>query len=167
MKTTNSIVINVPAQNIWKVLAEDFDKVGDWLSQVPKSYRKEEDTDVPDSPMSGRVCELSTKANGPIADETITGYDEINKVLKIRVVPKNRSIPVKENNAVVSLTSVDPYTTKVTWASDFTMSLKGKLLSFMIRPLIKKSFNELLEELKYFVERGKPHPRKLKKMQHP
>ena len=48
---------------------------------------------------------------------------------------------------------------------DFTADMKG--LGFILAPIVKmklgKIGDELLEELKYYLENGKQHPRKIEK----
>jgi carbon monoxide dehydrogenase subunit G len=164
MKLNRKTTVNRDAQKVWKVLAHDFDKAGEWMSAVPKSHKIIEGDSVEDSPMVGRVCELSTKADGPFADERITYYNEENMELHIRVVPKNGKIPVKENNVVMKVKSVGVGQSEVSWSSDIDLKTVGKVLYPMLKMGLTKAFNELLEELKYFVEEGKPHPRKLAKI---
>ncbi len=160
MKLVNKIIINAPAEKVWKVAAEDFDKVGEWLSQVNHSYKREGES-CEGSPMSGRICDLSEKANGPIADEKITEFNKKELRLGIHVVPKNGNIPVKENNVLAEFVVKGPNKTEVIWNSNLSLKAAGKVLYPVLKLGINKAFNELLEELKFFVENGTPHPRKL------
>lgn len=90
MKLSNSITIDKPARQVWKVLAEDFDKAQQWMATVPVSYAKDTGNLAPNAPMVGRICELTPKRNGPIADETITVFDHQSMILGINVVPPKR-----------------------------------------------------------------------------
>ena len=113
--------------------------------------------------MAGRICELTTKPDGAIADESITYYDEDAHRMNVRVELKNGKIPVDHNNLEVLVNSLSPNETEVVWNSDITLKTMGKVLYPVLRAGLNKNFNELLEELKYYVETGTAHPRKQNK----
>ena len=164
MEISKKIQIDKPISEIWKVLVTHFDKAQDWMAGVPKSYKMEEGKLAPNSPMIGRICELSTKPNPPLAIERITEVDEVNKIFKVNVVPENGKIPVEQNNLTVTLKEINESQTEVIWASDLTLKTAGKLLYPVLKVGVGKSFTELLEELKHYTETGQPHPRKLAKL---
>ncbi|MCG8573341.1 MAG: SRPBCC family protein [Flavobacteriales bacterium] len=161
MKMTNKITINHSIDVIWKLLADDFDKADLWMAGVPKSYAKEDGALLNEAPMIGRVCEFTSKADGPYADETITFYDKVNYCMDVEVVPRNVKVPVEKNCLNIKLIPLGKNQTKVIWDSDLSLKPKGILLYPIVRFGISKSFKQLLEELKYFVETGLPHPRKV------
>lgn len=163
MKLENKITINTTADKVWQVVAHEFDQASVWMAQVPNSYRSHGAISAKDAPMEGRVCELSDKPGGPVAEEYITGYSEERKWLRMKVIPKNAKIPVIENVVDIHVNELSNGKTEVIWASDLQLKTVGKMLSPVLKLGINKSFNELLEELKYYVENGKPHPRKLAK----
>jgi len=160
MKLSNSIIIDKPARQVWKVLAEDFDKAQQWMAAVPVSYKKDRGNTAPNAPMVGRICELTRKPDGPIADETITVFDKDSMILGINVVPRNGNIPVEQNHATYAVKELAHNSTQVSLDSNIELKTKGKLLYPALKIGISKSFKEQLQELKYFVEEGKPHPRK-------
>lgn len=160
MRLNRTIEIAKPATEVWQVIAIDFDKACDWMAAVPKSYKIEEGDRVEGSPMVGRICEFSKKVNGPYAHERITYFNEENKELHIEVIPKNGNIPVLKNNVTAIVKETAEGKTEVFWNSDLQLKTVGKVLQPMLKGAIGKSFAELLEELKYYVEEGKPHPRK-------
>ena len=165
MKITNKIIINKSQEAVWKVLAEDFEKADQWMAIVPKSYAKAEGEIVDGAPMAGRICEFSSKADGPIADEAITLFDRDNHTMSLNVVPKNGKIPIAENNVSMTVNSLGNDQSEVVWTSDVRLKTAGKLLYPVLKVGLKKSLDETLEELKYFVEEGIPHPRKQAKLE--
>ena len=65
MKMTVTTSINANISEVWKVLAEDFDKAHEWMAVVPTSTAITNtiiDTSD-DAPVCGRVCDLSNKGN--------------------------------------------------------------------------------------------------------
>lgn len=164
MKLTNKITIESSAAKVWEVLGRNFEKADEWMSTVPKSYAKQSEAVVEGAPVAGRICELTPKADGPIADETITFYDEGKYVMHVNVVPRNGKLPVQQNNLIMTVTPLNSTQSEVSWSSDLELKTVGKLLYPVIKAGVKKSFDELLEELKHFVETGKPHPRKVAKL---
>lgn len=164
MKLYNHILIEASANKVWEVLARDFDKADLWMASVPKSYEKVEGTKADGAQMVGRICHLSNDDNGAFADETITGIDDENMVLKINVVPKNGKIPVEQANNYVKVEAVSENKTKVTWNTDVDLKTPGKILYPVVRAALNKSFKDILGELKHWVETGKPHPRKQKRL---
>jgi hypothetical protein len=160
MELQKSIKINKGAADVWNVLAENFDRAQDWMATVPVSYKKEEGTSPAEGPMIGRICEFTNKPNGPLADEIITIFDRDTRTLGIHVVPRNVKLPVEHNHATYSLNELSANETEVVMTSDVQLKTAGKLLYPALKAGLSKSFKEQLEELKYYVETGQPHPRK-------
>ncbi len=160
MDVRKSITINKPINEVWNLLAENFDKAQDWMSAIPRSDRKHSGNAADNAPMIGRICELSTRPNGPIADETITLFDREKYRLGINVIPRNGKIPVEQNNAIYQLKALGDNETSVEMTSDIQLKTAGKVLYPVLKAGVGKSFAEQLEELKYYLENGKPHPRK-------
>ena len=164
MKLNKKIVINKPVADVWKVWAVEFDKASDWMATIPKSVEKTDAPKLEGASMAGRICELSTKPNGPYVDELITKYDNENHLLNVTVVPKNASLPIVQNKLESSLKQLGNDKTEVILDVDIELKTIGKILSPVVKGALAKGFDELLEELKYYVEEGKPHPRKVKKI---
>ncbi len=159
MEVIKKAIINKPIAVVWKILATDFDKAGDWMTGVNRSY-KTEGNSCEGSSMHGRVCELSTKENGPKADEKITFYDEKNYKLGFQVVPKNLNIPVIKNNAIVTLSKADNNKTNVLYKNNIELTTKGNFLYPLLKLGLGKSFTQILLDLKHISETGKPSPKK-------
>lgn len=159
MKISRQIRINKPAAAVWKILAHDFDKADQWMSLVPKSHAINEGTPTDNAPMTGRVCEFSPKSNGPRADERIIAYNEELRQMTVRVVPIDTKFPIVHNDLSLSVNALNSEQSEVHWNANFTLTPKGYLLYPLLKMGIGKSFAEVLDDLKYFAEKGKPHPR--------
>jgi len=65
----------------------------------------------------------------------------------------------------VELESIDENTTVVKLTPNIGLSLIGALMSPVIKMQLSKLTDQLLDDLKYYVENGKPSPRKLASLQ--
>ena len=162
MKVRNSIIIDSNIEEVWRILAVEFDRAGDWMSFVPNSYAIETGYMAEEAPMVGRVCEFTPEATGARADERITTFDPENKLLVFEVVPIDAPMPVHKNTISVKLFDLGHNETEVQWDSDLDLKSLGYVMYPMVKVMVKKTFNKILEELKVYTETGEPHPRKLK-----
>lgn len=165
MRVLQKITIDKPIADVWRVLAEDFDKASDWMASIPNSYALRKGQPPEGAPMTGRICELTKKPGGLELDESITRFDSANHVLGIKVVPTNApgAFPVYWSNVEVTLTPLTSARTEVRWVARPHLKPHGYLLYPVLKFGLNKGFSNVLEELKFFVETQKPHPRKLKK----
>ncbi len=165
MKITEKININASIPEVWDVLAINFDRAADWMSTIPKSVEKVEGVKADGAPMVGRVCDISTKPDGPTVDETIVSYNENQHKFTVRVVPQGGRIPVVQNMITFSLRDMGNNQTEMTWDSDVELKTIGKIVSPLLKVGLSKNLGDLMDDLKYYVENGQPHPRKLAAMQ--
>lgn len=152
MIVKRQINVNAPTSQMWHILAEDYDKVGEWATAV------EESTPNPDVPVGeGRVCVTTFGDN----KETITQIDEQKRTFTYEVeFAKSPFIlegientwivePVGSNQSLVSMS-----------ANVNLKTVFGHLLGPLLKRRMEKGFDSLLEELKYFAETGQVHWRK-------
>ncbi|MFT5306594.1 MAG: hypothetical protein ACI89M_002120 [Chitinophagales bacterium] len=164
MKTSRKITINKVSDKVWKVLAHDFDDAHKWLATIPNSYAADLGKQYDGATSCGRVCELDGKPNGMKAKESFVTYDEANKSFTILVEFINTpfGFPIVKNVVEFSVDNKGGDASIV----NFTVTYTLKPLAFLILPILKISFRsflgQVLEELKYYVENGTPHPRKIK-----
>ncbi|NLR92084.1 SRPBCC family protein [Flammeovirga agarivorans] len=162
MKIHKEITIHANADKVWSVFADDFHNVGNWLTQISASKALEHQA-ITDAPVSGRICDITSKPNGPQAIEKITYYNANNYHFEFDVTFNNTpsALPVVKNHVKVKIDIIDLNTSRLTWDSDITLKFLGKLISPLVKVGISKSFDELLDDFQYFVENDTPHPRKL------
>jgi hypothetical protein len=160
MHLRSHLAINAPATEVWHVIAHQFDAIGQWASSIPVSYA------VPEAPaplgaeVGARVCATGVRGFKDVR-ERFTSYDE--QAMRFayeataglpwlvrhaenhwHVHPLSQSRCEVEAQAVVDLRAIP---------------------GLFLAPLLKLQMNRLgrqvLEELKYYVEHGQPHPRKV------
>jgi hypothetical protein len=164
MKTSRKMNINATSEDVWKIFATDFESAHKWMAGVPNSFGKELGKRHEGANSAGRVCELDGNPNGLKAYETILSVDEDLKSMLVRITFKNAPfvIPIIANNADFNVTDTTDTTSQVV----FTVTSELKPWAYLIFPIIKLGFGifvrQIVEELKFYVENGTPHPRKLK-----
>lgn len=153
-----SIAINAPAAAVWAVLGERFGHIGEWAAPILASSLAGE-------PEIGaeRACRIARF--GPVPAGVITerlvsfapaamsfAYEAVSGMPRFVRRAMNRwSVhPDGEQRCVVR--------------SHATLELRGlvRWFGFAIRRPLRKSGLHVLEELRHWVERGEPHPRKVR-----
>ena len=156
--------INASANKVWHVLAHDFGNIGQWASAIPASRAV---TDLPapaGAEVGGRVCSTAVPGFGDVQEQFMY-YDEPSMRFGYQAT-EGRPWFLKraENHWVVR--SLGPHTSLVETRAEIDVSLFPGLF---LAPLFKLQMGRVgvrsLEELKYYVERDQPHPRKLKAQQ--
>lgn len=164
MKTTKIITIETTADKVWTVFAHDFDNAYKWMASIPKSLGKDNGKRYEGSSSAGRVCELDSNPNGMKASESFLAYDDEKKTCTVLIQFFNTpfGFPLVQNVAEFSLSEHGNNKSVVTFSITSTL----KPFAFIIYPIIKLGFGffiqQIVEELKFYVENGTPHPRKIK-----
>ncbi|MEM7799405.1 MAG: SRPBCC family protein [Chloroflexota bacterium] len=154
MNVTRAVEIKASASTLWRILAEEYDQVGEWTTQIEASSPN------PDLPQGeGRVC--VAPGFGDIK-ETITYFDEKTREFSYEAEISSFPFFVKEMG---NSWRVEP---KGNNRAVVHMNLKGRLLPVfaqimgpIMRRQLAKSADTILSELKYYAETGKIHPDKL------
>jgi hypothetical protein len=164
MKTKKIITIDAAGDKIWDVFAHDFDNADKWMASIPNSFGQDNGEKYPDCSSAGRVCELGSGPDGMQAKESFLAYSEENRTCTVLIEFLNTpfGFPLVQNVAEFSLVEQGKNQSVVSFSITSTL----KPLAFIIYPVIKFGFgffiNQILEELKFYVENGTPHPRKVK-----
>jgi hypothetical protein len=164
MNTTRNITINATGDKVWTVFAHDFDNAYKWMASIPKSFGQNNGKKYEGASSAGRVCELDGNPNGLQATESFLAYDEEKRTCTVLIQFLNTpfGFPLVQNVAEFSLSEQGDNQSIVTFSVTSTL----KPLAFIMYPIIKLGFgyvvNQIIEELKFYVENGTPHPRKVK-----
>ena len=152
MKIIKTITIDKSIDDVWKVLAEDFDQAEVWMSGVYHSKKLIQT----DPKITGRVCNFDNKENPFYADEVISKFDRKNHVLDFTVYPKNAPalLPIKSSDIHVTLKETSPNHTLLTWESTPHLKPYGVLLSPLLKVGIGKLYSGILDEMKFYTENG-------------
>jgi len=167
VKFTKTKKVNASAEKVWEVFAHGFDDAHKWMASVPHSYSQTNGESFDGAQSDGRVCELSSNPDGMKASEQFLAYNEEQRTatVKIDFVDTAFFFPVKFNTLNFSLVEIDNNHSSMTWQ----FRSKIKPLGYLIWPFIRLGFGtfvgQIMEELKFYVENGTPHPRKLKAME--
>ena len=166
MTITKRIDINKSADQVWSLLADDFDKVYEWMSPVYRSYEIENEEAIDGASMAGRICEFTPEAGGFHAEERITNIDASKMQLTIEVIPINapKALPMVKNILELSVRELGEDKSEVIWTTHPELKTVGQIMKPLVKAGLSKTFGDLLGELKHFVENGEQHPRKAKKM---
>lgn len=155
---TKSITINSTIDKAWKVLGPEFADAYKWASSI-KHSQANDNKSFNGSTCSERGCDVS--GIGKIK-EKITEYSDTEHVLSYDVyegMPKM----VRYMNNYWKLTDIGNGNVKL----EMKMTMKiggfmGWMMKGMMRKKMSKTADEIIEEFKYYVENGTPHPRVVK-----
>lgn len=141
---------------VWEVMGKQYAQVHKWSSNFKDSKPGG------NSRFSG--LDYSERITLTDRGETVQELDSFNSTTHTLAYHITKGAPsiAKHASSVWSLDNIDQNKTKV--GIEFNLVTKG-LLGFLMASKIKKgigkSASEIAEELKYYVETGQPHPRKM------
>jgi hypothetical protein len=151
------LVINKNVEEVWEVIGNQFAHVHLWSTNFKES-KPGGSSKFPDLDYSERV----TLTGRGETIQALDSFDAASHSLAYHITKGAPSI-AKHASAVWSLKSDE--VNKTTVILEFNMETKG-FMGFLMSPLIKigigKSAIEIAEDLKFYVENGSPHPRKVK-----
>jgi hypothetical protein len=164
MQFHDRITINASANTVWCMLAHDFANIGPWASAIPAS-RVNADLPVPEgAEVGGRVCSTAVPGFGDV-EESLTYYDEQSMRFAYQAT-EGRPWFLKHAENHWSVRSLGPHTSLVeTRAKTDLRMFPGLFLAPLFRRQMGRIGAQTLEELKYYVEYDRPHPRKLRALQ--
>ncbi len=160
MKIVRKIEIAAPSAEVWNVLGDDFVSVDKWMAGVGNSVEITDGHRVQNAPTIGRIAEIAINP-GTFMDEKITTYDSENMSLTMNTTLVNVKGPLNGYDTEIKVQSLGDKKSEVIWTSKASFGLLGYPLYFVIKKGLSGGFFRGLEELKYFVETGEPHERKL------
>lgn len=156
MKITKTVTINKPADQIWHLIAQDFDKAHLWMGPIPKSSALGEGKGITGAPMAGRICDLSDNPEGAKVKEVITQFNEQNQTIAFDVLPINNPaiVPIRQNHVKMQVRPIGPKKSQVIWTS--TPRLKPIAYAFypLLRIVFPIAFDKLLNGLKHYAEQN-------------
>lgn len=159
MELRNEIVIEAPAERVWHALGERFMHVSEWAAPIHASCPV-----GPPEPGVGVTRSCSIAPFGPVKAG----------VVKERLTRFDRAAMALEYEALEGLPSFLGHATN-RWSVDrieesrsllrihATLTVTGPMVLFgcVIKWQLEAGGAKVAEELKYFIENGRPHPRKV------
>lgn len=156
MTIEKEIIVNQSIEKAWKVLGTDFAKADQWASAVKHSEGK--GASFNGATCSERTCEIASMGK---TQEKLLQFSNENHSLSYQVAGMPSMVKSATNSW--QLTALGEGQTKLHMRMDIQV---GGLMGAMMKPMMKmkmsKMGNELVEEFKFYVEKGQPHPRKVK-----
>jgi hypothetical protein len=160
IEISKNAIVSVSADRMWSILADDFDKVGEWARGVDSSGPNT-DTAVPEGAnVGGRVCQAP--GFGAI-NEAFTSFNPAERSFSFEATASKIPSFVRNltNHTVVK--SLGPERSEVQIRSTAeTLGFRGAL----VKPVMTRQFNRaidaFLEDLKIFAESGKISSQKSK-----
>ncbi|MBB6522421.1 SRPBCC family protein [Pseudoteredinibacter isoporae] len=158
MNITKTVIVDKPADQVWDLIAHQFDKAHLWMGPIKDSVALGEGHGLAGAPMEGRMCDLTDNPNGAKAKEIITHFSEQDKSLTFDVFPVNNPaiIPIKQNTVQMSVHTINSGQSEVVWIA----SPQIKTLAYPFYPLLRLifpvAFGKLLQGLKDYAETHLP-----------
>ncbi|MEL6251401.1 MAG: SRPBCC family protein [Bacteroidota bacterium] len=154
---TTTIFIEAEPDKVWAVLAQDFAGIAEWSSGV--SHAEGFGSPIGSSPYSKRACEI-TAAGFNDTQEEILEFDQTNYHLRYSLFS---GLPgfVKDAENIWELKPQNGGTYLFGKTSMRATGFMGFTMKGMMKTATRKALNNMAEELKYFLETGKPHPDKV------
>lgn len=155
MRIIRELSIAKPVDEVWEVLGNQFGKIDNWASIISHS----EVSGV--SKLPGVDYSIrSTKTTQGDTQQELTGFNPEQHTISYKSISGTPAI-IKQVSALWSLKADGEKSTHL--LLDFNAEMKG--LGFILAPIAKiklgKVGDVLLDDFKYYVENGKPHPRKI------
>jgi hypothetical protein len=159
MELRNEIIILAPAERVWQVLGERFMHVSEWAAPITASCPV-----GPAEPGVGVTRSCNIAPFGPVkagvVEERLTRFDREAMAFEYEAL---RGMPSFVGRAVNrwSVSRIDDQRSRLHIHATLSLSGPMALLGCLVKWEMQAGGAKVAEELKYFVENGRPHPRKL------
>ena len=162
-KLSNYIHIDAPADQVWQVVGVQFDRIGEWATAIPASTAAPNSGGVTQARATGRSCHTGLRWL-PEVSETILDYDDAARTLTYEAqdgMPK--FVAVARNRWTV--TPEGAQRCRVSYDAVFeTRGVLGRLARGPALIGVMRTGRHTLDDLKHYVERGAPSPRKRRQL---
>ena len=156
---TGEVHINAPADAVWAILGANYSRIGDWASVIQKSTPMPNLSIPPGADAGGRSCTPALPFVSKVTEE-LTSFDEANKTFSYEATSGLPGFIHKAQN-MWSVRADGPESSIVSTRGLLDMHrIIGPLLFPIFKWQLNRAGARLVEELKYFAENGRPHPRK-------
>jgi hypothetical protein len=162
-------VVAASADAVWDVIGRRFDRIGEWATAIPASTAIARTvTPLPvgqiigGAPVAGRVCATGVRLV-PRVTETLVAYDGTNRTLTYEASGLPAFVTTARNTWTVI--ALDDRRCPVTLRARFvTRGLLGHLGRWAILAQVGRTSRYLAEDLRRYVETGRPSPRKQRQL---
>lgn len=159
MQIVKEITVNNNIESAWKVLGHEFSDAHKWASAIRHSEGK--GSGLNGATCSERMCDIPSM--GKIKEKFLQFSNE-RHLLSYDVYEGMPSM-VKSTTNTWQLTPAGQGTSNLKMRMEIQLGgLMGIIMMPMMKMMMSKMANEVVEEFKFYVENGQPHPRKIKAM---
>ncbi|MFT5780502.1 MAG: hypothetical protein ACI837_003464 [Crocinitomicaceae bacterium] len=162
VKMTKSLEVNVSAENLWEIIGPGFADAGKWSTAIDHSAGHGE-AKFDGATCDTRSCDLSAKGFSSV-NERITEYEPSKHTMSFDVYAGMPGFVTYMNNRTV-ITDLGNGKSKAELS--ITMHMKpfmGALMGGMLSKNLSNLIDSALDDLKVYVETGKPSDRKTARM---
>ncbi len=162
IEITKTATINVSADRLWSILADDFDKIGEWARGVDSSAPNP-NAEIPEgASVGGRVCQAP--GFGAI-DESFTSFDAEQRSYAFEATASKIPSFVRNITNHTTVKELGPERSEVHLRiTADTDGIRGALVKPMIARKFSRGIDQLVEDLTIFAESGKISSQKAKAM---
>lgn len=157
-KITQEIIIDAPIDKAWEILGPQFEHAERWASSIKHSEALNRES------LNGSACTVRgcvVAGMGEIKEDLLS-YSSDNHSLSY-IVKEGMPKMVKHASNHWQLIDLGNGKTKLKMVIEMkTGGFFGWMMKGMLKGKMKKLSAKIAEEFKYYVENGKPHPRKVK-----
>jgi hypothetical protein len=158
MEVHSEVRIDAPAERVWNALGERFMNIGEWAAPITSS--------CPFGPAGlgvGATRSCAHASVGPIkagvVKERLVLFDRTKMALEYEAIEGMPGFVLRAVNRW-TVERVDEHRSVVRIHATLTLAGPIRLLSWLVKWQMTVTGVRVGEELKYFVENGRPHPRK-------
>jgi hypothetical protein len=160
---TQTLMIDAPADAVWRVVAGGFDRIGDWATAIPASTACPVPAPGTDAPVPGRVCRTGL-ALVPEVTETVVAFDDAARSLTYEATAGMPSFVALARNRW-QVTEEGDRRARVTFAAELAVrGPVGWLARWWLLARVGRTGRYLLDDLRHYVEHGVPSPRKQRRL---
>lgn len=159
MQLTKKVTIDAPIAKVWDILGPNYQDAGKWASSVYISAPRAGTPKVADAPVAGRVCQTSL---GPFT-ESIEAYSDQNHHVSYSATGDKMPGFMKGLRNSWTLREIGPNKTETLMQLNADIAFPfNVMMGWMMKMQFNKALSETIDDLKYYAENDKPHPRKTK-----
>lgn len=151
------IIINAPAATVWAAIGAGFGDIGRWAAPITASS-------LDGAPGAGAVRSCQIAQFGPVPagviQERLLAYDPQAMTFEYDALSGMPGFVARAGNRW-SVQARDADSCVVRQHAMLALRGPARALAPLMRPKLERDGRKVLEELKHWVERGAPHPRKI------
>lgn len=159
------LIVAAPADRVWNVIGPGFAAIGQWATAIPASTAVPTRRSPPPiaaaalgAPVAGRVCQTGIRLV-PQVTEILLAYDDAARTLTYQAEGMPAFVTLARNTWMVTPTGPDRCRVSLRARFD-TRGLLGLLGRWIILAQTRRTSRHLADDLRIFVETGRPSPRK-------